>query len=735
MERKKSQILLPMKKRLTSLNSKAMMLIFSFINIKETMEICLFSANRSIINLHEKYFKLRHYKILLFLSLFFYKNTNSINIFQYLFKDNNYTSIRNKFKILPEKDLLKGLSLFLTAIYQNNHFNNIFYVKFSNSESIDFINNFLQIHRVKDMRLIIDVNKQFSFNFYQFLTSNNINIEEFNLLPNSKHIKKIFDYKNFKYAIKTLRVVYIPKYAKYIDILKNYFFNNKNSIKELEIIEHKDFSTSNSKDEFLNLIEFNSDTITSLKLDFSFQNFEKLNKTLSRCRFLKKFHICFKTQVMNSLIKSELSQFCSSLSLCKSIEDFSLDLKMLMNAEIAEVIKNLKHINMIKLCIDLEEIIILLKDSEIQKDCNFLNIFSSFSNLNKIVIEFTNNLNYSDFAFSKYFFIYKSFIDSILPIEILEVIINFDISMIQKFDLNHLILCILENEHLNFLSTFKFHTPNNDIKLNTEVCNLLYQFIYRNQIISYVEISSNKSIDELVCLNELNVPYFIIRCQTINEIILNCFAVLFEKQNSSFKKQHQMYFKGKISIFNDFFKHFYNFKYFELLRGISFQYEIVQVETAYKLRDLLHKVEFIELLEFKSLVLKIDLFDIICNKISFKNLKNLYFCEISNLEEKSLLKFFKVINTRNISKIIINNLNMGDPFLEFISLNKANFTKLVSIDFRTNRKLVRGLDFIFKVLQDNYFLFEVILNKAAIGDNQKLTKLVNNYRFTKFVIV
>lgn len=697
--------------------------IFSFLNIKQALHICFLNKN---LNIFSKIFKIRHYKIMVFLYSLFFKNHSSLYIFQYFFTQNNYTDIRDKFKILPEKDVLKGISLFLISLHHENKYNNIFYVKFTEMNCVEFINKFVQIHDISSMKVVIDLNVKFSSVFYQYLSQNSILIDEMNILPTSKCLDKIFDYKLYKYSIKTLRILYSYRHEKILETLKNYFFNNKNSLKELEIFEYKEsMKESDNKDILIALIEFNSDTLVSLKLDISFSNIEKFNKTLSRCRFLKTFHLNFKTNIANDLLTfKHLEPFMTSLSFCKNIEELILNPELILDENIYSILKSMKVINKTYLNLD----VINFNKEVCQRIIN--------ANLEIIIISFTNSNNFY-FDEESFNLFYNFFLITLLNSELKEIDISFEFDL-KIFNINiNKYICILFKKF--YLSTTNLKNKLKILKIkikgkfenSNEFSLLLVNFVNIYKL-ETLEIVCTHETDELIMLKEKDkIPIFIFKADTVDANILKTGVKLSEGTNAL-----KVYYKGKLQTFTDFFKNYCYHNTLRCLKGIRFQNDCVEVEYAYKLREICLKITNVDMLEFKNLVFKSDIFDIIGEKlVNIKHLKLLSLVDIAYLEEKSVFKMLSFLNTNKLSKIVINNVNIGDSFWEYLADNKSKFSRLLTIDIRTNKKITKAFDFVYKFLLDNYFCFEIILKESMIYDPNKLKKIINTYRFIKFVLV
>ena len=209
--------------KLVKLSETLIKKIFSYLERKDFIKVVLLSKK---LKKQFKY-KIRHLKILKFLTLYFFKTTSTLDLFNYLYDGDNYKHIQEKFKILQEKDLLKGMSLFLEYLQERlaiqNMNDNIFFIKFNSTMSLEFMSKFILIHPYKEMISTVVVEKYFSHEFFKQMTK----IDKILLDEHSKNISKFFDPKTLSFHLNMLYMKYCNNIIEHFSQIKAYFFNHK----------------------------------------------------------------------------------------------------------------------------------------------------------------------------------------------------------------------------------------------------------------------------------------------------------------------------------------------------------------------------------------------------------------------------------------------------------------------------------------------------------------------------
>jgi len=103
-----------------------------------------------------------------------------------------------------------------------------------------------------------------------------------------------------------------------------------------------------SKEEILNIIEYNSESLTCLKINVDFDDMAKFVKTLGRCRSLKILHLEFDTKVINKFLKNHslFKSFITTLDLLRELKEFCTNPLIFIRNEIIDKLKTKKIIDM-----------------------------------------------------------------------------------------------------------------------------------------------------------------------------------------------------------------------------------------------------------------------------------------------------------------------------------------------------------------------------------------------------
>jgi len=721
--------------RLISLNNNLIQKIFSYLERKDFIKVVLLS--KKLKKLFK--YKIRHLKILKFLTLYFFKTTSTLQLFNYLYSGDNYKHIQEKFKILPEKDLLKGLSLFLEYLQEQltlqNINDNIFFIKFDTTISLEFMSKFILIHPYKQMISTIVVDKYFSNEFIKQISI----INKIYLNENSKNISKFFDPKNHNFRLNLLNMDFCNNVVSHFHQIKAYFFNHKNHLNKIEIEDplNNNLNPNNERevDSFIDLIEYNSEAIFELKLNLGMKSFERFFKILSRCRNLKVFHLNLEDSSIQRLLKSttieELCVVC--LQFCKIVEEISINPEIL-----------LKFIKLREMLVTEYKILKkFIMTVGITSDPKVSTLITAFDHIK----EFDINL---DITTEKEMTTQQvNFIESIgeaiknhsLVEELnLKLTINHEPSSLKKdlISLNNVADDYFESAILLLMGHIKLNKSLKVIKIDMQqnvspnflnhFYSVITSLVKNNQNLKIVQIKIKNNFENLSLLT----PNICLQTLGLDNDLLYLFKELVIRNIDAISSSN-IEINTELDIFVNFFSKFENQIFLDKIKSVTFHNKSCNMEKAYLLRDIISKLDNLEEFVFKDFSVKYNLFDIICD--SFHNLtklKSLKFSEIEGLEEKTLLKILNTLNTNNLAFLQLYYINAGDLTMEFLSKNKAKFKCLVSLDFQVTKSFVKGMEYFESFLFKNYLIFEIYLRLCNFPDIQRLNKVMETYKFISF---
>lgn len=265
----------------------------------------------------------------------------------------------------------------------------------------------------------------------------------------------------------------------------------------------------------------------------------------------------------------------------------------------------------------------------------------------------------------------------------------------------------------------------------------LYSFIINSKNVQKICIETNTADEEFLVKEKTNYLLEIIfafKSNQINEKILESAKLLITKNFTFFEPDNfYIIYKSNVKLFCNFFKHFKNLFFVKYLKDLTLQNDSIDVKLAYTLRDILEKTNNLEIFEFKSLILKSDLFEIISDKFYLNKLiRKISLINLQDIQEKSLILFFKKIYAEKLNFLILKNLKVGELFLNFMSQNKHLFTNLISFTFKPLTKLYHGIAMLGNFFRNNKPLYEFRINIQNIEDFHKLDEIITDHRFIKF---
>ncbi len=92
------------------------------------------------------------------------------------------------------------------------------------------------------------------------------------------------------------------------------------------------------KEDILSIIEYNSERLEELKLDINFDNINRLNKIIGRCRSLKTLHLELNTVTLSKYFNDVyvFNSFINNIEILKELKDFRFNILLFLLNEIVE---------------------------------------------------------------------------------------------------------------------------------------------------------------------------------------------------------------------------------------------------------------------------------------------------------------------------------------------------------------------------------------------------------------
>jgi len=206
---------------------------------------------------------------------------------------------------------------------------------------------------------------------------------------------------------------------------------------------------------------------------------------------------------------------------------------------------------------------------------------------------------------------------------------------------NNLTLSLIQCLKLKILDI----TLSSDINLEI-LSDSIYSFISSSNSIRKIKIITSCENEEFTVKEKLNYikeSIFEFKSIKINQKILDSAKLLITKNFHGFNSNdYYIIYRGAIKLFCVAFKSFKNLFFVNFLKELTLQNDEIVLKQAYILREIFEKASNLEHFTLKDLLLKCDFFDIVADKIhSNKQLRRIIFCNLGDIDEKSLNSFFK----------------------------------------------------------------------------------------------